>query len=213
MFITLEGIEGSGKTTQLENIRCFLQQRGYACVVTREPGGTPIGEKIRSILLHPDSKGLNPLAELLLYEADRAEHVHRTIRPALAAGKVVICDRFCDATVVYQGYGRGLDRDTIYHLHRIVLGQLAPDLTLLFDLAPEIGLARAWRQVDGGGRTGSETRFEQEALDFHNRIRAGYLEIARCEPDRFRIVDAAAEEVRVTAAVIDHLKQLLDVNP
>lgn len=206
MFITLEGIEGSGKTTQLKNITGFLEGRGRKCLVTREPGGTAIGKKIRSVLLNPDSKGMEPLTELLLYVADRAEHVKKIIRPALAAGKTVLCDRFFDATVVYQGYARGLDLALIHRLHRRVLEDLMPDVTILFDLPPKIGLLRAWNQINNGNRAGVETRFEEEDLAFHEKIRAGYLEIARLEPERFCIVDAAQDKVSVEKETIECLK-------
>ena len=150
MFITLEGIEGSGKTTQLTHIEAFFARRGMETLVTREPGGTMVGEKIRAVLLNPDIEKMSPLTELFLYEADRIEHLEKIIRPALAAGKIVLCDRFYDATVVYQGYGRGLDLEMIHRLHRLILGNLKPDLTILFDLTPEIGLDRAWNQVGNG---------------------------------------------------------------
>lgn len=190
MFITFEGIEGSGKTTQLTHIADFLQKRGHDCIITREPGGTRIGEKIRAILLDPTSKGMAPLTELLLYEADRIQHVKELLEPSLAAGKTVLCDRHFDATVVYQGYARGLDIELIERLHRLLLAGLRPDITFLLDLPVETGLSRAWSQIDNGGRTERETRFEKEALSFHEKVRAGYLALARKEPERFRIIDA-----------------------
>lgn len=201
MFITLEGIEGSGKTTQINHIDRFLENRGHACIVTREPGGTRIGEKIRSILLDPESKGMEPMTELLLYFSDRVQHVNKLINPALAEGKTVICDRYFDATLVYQGYARGLDMKLIRRLHELVLEGLKPDITFLLDLSPEIGLSRAWEQIDNGSRTGDETRFEKEALSFHQKIRAGYLEIARLEPRRFRVIDASEEKNKVQMAI------------
>lgn len=207
MFITLEGPEGSGKTTQLTPLAEHLTGRGCECLVTREPGGTPIGAEIRKILLHPDSRGMAPLTELFLYEADRAEHLHRQIRPALQQGKVVVCDRFYDATVVYQGYGRGLDLDFLHHLHRILTEGLAPDLTLLLDLAPEVGLARTWNQIQTGARDHAEARFEEETLAFHRRVRSGYLELARSEPQRFRIVDASRNAEEVTAQILAVLEE------
>lgn len=190
MFITLEGIEGSGKTTLVRAIVEYFAQNGKECLVTREPGGTAIGARIRSILLDPDHKAMAPLTELLLYMADRHEHVQNVIRPHLADGKIVISDRFSDATVVYQGYARGQDMRLIERLHRAVLEGLKPDITFLLDLPPEVGLARAWQQIDHGQRTTSETRFEEEAIDFHRRVREGYLELARREPKRYRIIDA-----------------------
>ncbi len=210
MFITLEGIEGSGKTTQLKHIEAFFVRRGLETVMTREPGGTVVGEKIRAVLLNPDIEKMAPLTELFLYEADRIEHLEKTIRPALAAGKIVVCDRFFDATVVYQGYGRGLELEMIENLHRVILEDLRPDLTILFDLAPEIGLERAWSQVRGGSRSGKEMRFEKEKLAFHRDIREGYLTIARQEPERFVIVDADRDEQQVRDAVIGLLEERFD---
>jgi len=209
MFITLEGPEGSGKTTQIEPLVAYLHRRGFECLVTREPGGTSIGAKIRQILLHPDSRGMAPLTELFLYEADRAEHLHRRIRPALQQGKVVVCDRFYDATVAYQGYGRGLPLDFLHHLHRTLTGDLAPDLTLLLDLAPEEGLARTWNQLQNGGRDTAEARFEEETLAFHRRVRSGYLELARKQPQRFRVVDAARDAEQVTADIRTALEEFI----
>ncbi|MBC2712384.1 MAG: dTMP kinase [Desulfosarcina sp.] len=146
MFITLEGIEGSGKTTQIQAIAQWLTAAGCDCLITREPGGTPIGGQIRSVLLHPDNRDLAPTAELLLYVADRVQHLETVVCPALAADKVVVCDRYFDATLVYQGYARGLDSDMIRQLHQLACKGLTPDLTLLMDLEPEAGLARAWRR-------------------------------------------------------------------
>ena len=201
MFISLEGIEGCGKTTQLKHISSYLVEKGRPFVVTREPGGTAIGEKIRSILLDPASKGLVPAAELLLYMADRAQHIHSVIRPRLAEGKVVLCDRYFDATVVYQGFARGLDTAFICDLHRIILEDLKPDITLLLDLAPPIGLARAWQELDSGGRSGTESRFEEETISFHEKVRAGYLELAGREPKRYKIIDASRTTDEVQADI------------
>jgi len=201
MFITLEGIEGSGKTTQISNISRFLKNKGHDCVITREPGGTKIGEKIRSILLDPENKGMEPMAELLLYFSDRVQHVKKLINPALSANKTVICDRYFDATLIYQGYARGLDMKLITRLHELVLEGLKPDITFLLDLSPEIGLSRAWEQIDNGSRTGNETRFEKEALSFHQKVRAGYLKLARLENQRFRVIDASQEENKVKTAI------------
>jgi dTMP kinase len=201
MFITLEGIEGSGKTTQLKNIVAFLKTRGYDCVTTREPGGTPIGKQVRGILLDPENHGLKPEAELMLYMADRIQHIQALIKPNLAAGRVVVCDRYFDATVVYQGYARGLDLTLIRSLHHLVCADLQPDLTLLFDLDPEIGLARAWRQLNSGGRIEHEARFETEKMEFHQKVRMGYLELARMQPHRFKVVDASMTPEKVAASV------------
>ncbi len=210
MFITLEGIEGAGKTTQIENIVAFLEARGYACLTTREPGGTAIGSQIRGVLLDPANNDLDAAAELLLYMADRVQHIRTLIKPRLAAGQVVLCDRYFDATLVYQGYARGLDKRLINELHRLVCDNLKPDLTLLFDLKPETGLARAWRQIDNGGRTGTESRFEQEKIEFHRKVRSGYLDLARLEPQRFRIVDAEQRREQVCEAIESIMTDFLD---
>lgn len=191
MFLSLEGIEGSGKTTQIRQLSIYLEERGHPHTVTREPGGTVIGEKIRSILLDPASKNLVPTAELLLYMADRAQHINELIKPCLADGKIVVCDRYFDATVVYQGFARGLDTRSILDLHRILFQDLKPDLTLLLDLPPRMGLARAWQELDSGSRCGTESRFEEETIHFHEKVRQGYLELARLEPERFKIIDAS----------------------
>jgi dTMP kinase len=143
MFITLEGIEGSGKTTQIGRLVEFLEDRGIECVTTRQPGGTLIGENIRSILLDPANSALAPMTELLLYMADRSQHIYELIRPCLQAGKTLICDRYFDATVVYQGFARGLNIELIQKLHQILFDDLKPDVTLLLDLAPRVGLQRA----------------------------------------------------------------------
>ena len=193
MFISLEGIEGCGKTTQLDHISVFLEKIGRPFVVTREPGGTDIGKKIRSILLDPASNDLEPTAELLLYMADRAQHINSVIKPRLAEGKIVVCDRYYDATVAYQGFARGLGVNYIRDLHRMILEDFKPDLTILLDLSPRTGLSRAWQELDSGNRSGAESRFEEEAISFHEKVRAGYLEIARLEPKRFKIIDASPE--------------------
>ena len=207
MFITLEGIEGSGKTTQLEHIVDYLKGRGSECIVTREPGGTRIGKKIRAILLDPDSRELYPMAELLLYMADRSQHVNEVVIPHLASGKLVLCDRYYDATLVYQGYARGIDIEIIQRLHRWVLKDLKPDVTILLDLEPQIGLKRAWKEIDRGARTGLETRFEKETLRFHKKVRAGYLTLARNDPDRFEVVDASQNERQVRERIMHILDE------
>jgi dTMP kinase len=208
MFITLEGIEGAGKTTQLENIVAFFKTRGYEVVTTREPGGTPIGEQIRSILLDPANTALDAATELLLYVADRVQHLRTLIAPHLAAGHVVVCDRYVDATLVYQGYARGIDKEMIRGLHRLVCDNLQPDLTLLFDLDPRVGLDRAWRRINKTDSCNAESRFEQEALSFHQRVRDGYLDLARLEPGRIRIVNAENDPDRIAHDVTIILKSL-----
>jgi len=197
MFITFEGIEGSGKTTQAKHTVRFLQDKGHDCVITREPGGTRIGEKIRAILLDPLSKDMYPLTEFLLYTADRAQHIKEYILPLLSDGKIVLCDRYYDATMAYQGFARGLDIGLIEKIHKLLFENLKPDITLLLDLPPEIGLKRAWKQINNGNRISQETRFEEERLSFHKRVREGYLELSRLEPERFRIIDASKDEHEV----------------
>jgi dTMP kinase len=209
MFITLEGIEGAGKTTQLQNIVAFIQARGYECATTREPGGTAVGAQIRKVLLDPSNRDMDAGTELLLYVADRVQHIRTVIQPHLAAGRVVVCDRFFDATLVYQGYARGLDKTLIRSLHRLVCDDLQPDATLLFDLAPAVGLARAWREIDSGGRTNQETRFENETLAFHQKVRDGYLDLARRDPRRYRLIDANGDAQMVSRAVQEVLTMLL----
>jgi dTMP kinase len=201
MFITLEGIEGSGKTTQIARLVDFLEDQGFDCIATRQPGGTLIGENIRSILLDPANKALEPTAELLLYMADRAQHIHELIRPCLMDGKTVVCDRYYDATVVYQGFARGLNIELIRKLHHLLFDGLKPDITLLLDLPPRLGLKRAWEQLNTGQRSGQESRFEAEKVAFHEKVRAGYLELARHEPDRIRVIDAAPPPDQVFADI------------
>ncbi|RLB83317.1 MAG: dTMP kinase [Deltaproteobacteria bacterium] len=193
MFITFEGIEGSGKTTQIQLLIPVLRAKGYECISTREPGATKIGEKIRAILLNANHSNMLPITELLLYEADRAQHVREIIEPALAANKTVVSDRFFDATTVYQGYARGFDLKLIEQMHRIVLGCLKPDLTIILDLPVEIGLKRAWQRINSQSGDLPEDRFEKESFAFHEKVRQGYLTLAELEPGRFRIIDASKD--------------------
>jgi dTMP kinase len=202
MFISFEGIEGSGKTTHVKHTVRFLQDKGHDCVITREPGGTRIGEKIRAILLDPLSKDMDPLTELLLYTADRAQHIKEYILPLLSDGKMVLCDRYYDATMAYQGFARGLNIGLIEKMHKLLFDNLKPHITLLLDLPPEIGLERAWKQINNGNRISEETRFEEEKLSFHRRVREGYLELSRLEPERFRIIDASKDEHGVREEII-----------
>jgi dTMP kinase len=209
MFITLEGIEGSGKTTQIRHMVDFVRNRGHDCVVTKEPGGTKIGGKIRSILLDPENVGIHPLAELLLYCADRIQHVQELILPMIAMGKTVICDRFYDSTTVYQGVSRGLDMKMIDDVHHLVLGEFKPDITFVLDLPPEIGLARAWKEIHSGLRLNSETRFEKEKTIFHEKVRQGYLDLASNEPMRFVVIDASGDENHVKEKILAELGRRL----
>jgi dTMP kinase len=183
-FITLEGIEGAGKSSLQHALALELEARGRAVCATREPGGTPLAEEIRAVALNRRSGGMPATTELLLMFAARAAHVAQRIEPALARGEWVLCDRFTDATRAYQGAGRGIAAETIEALAQIAHPHLAPDLTLLLDLSPQAGLARARQRQSGGDR------FEDEALEFFGRVREGYLQLARREPRRFRILDA-----------------------
>jgi dTMP kinase len=199
LFITFEGIEGCGKTTQIRLLAESLRARGLQVLATREPGGCPIADAIRSILLDSANSRMAPRTELLLYAAARAQHVFEVISPALTEGKAVLCDRFTDATVAYQGYGRHLDRDLIEQLNRLAAEDVVPDLTLLLDFPPEEGLRRACLRNESLPEL-NEDRFEQESLDFHRRVRAGYLDAAARE-ERFRIIDARGTVAEVAARV------------
>ncbi len=198
LFVTFEGGEGSGKSTQIERLAARLAARGLDPLRVREPGGTPLGEGVRALLLDPGPVPA-PMTEALLLEAARAELVEAVIRPALASGRVVLCDRYDDSTLAYQGAGRGLDDATLRALNRAATGGLRPHLTLLFDLDPETGLARRSRAP------GDTNRLDREPLEFHVRVRRRFLELARAEPGRWTVLDASdpAErlEARVWAAV------------
>jgi dTMP kinase len=199
-FITIEGIEGAGKSTAIKFIQDYLQAEGKNVLVTREPGGTPVAEEIRHLVLNPHAKEvIDPKAELLLMFAGRAQHLARLILPELAAGKWVLCDRFVDATYAYQNAGRGLDAKWITLLEEFVVGSLRPTLTILLDLDPALGLARSRRR-------GPQDRFEKEKVDFFERVRRSYLERAEQDPDRFRVLDAAQPLARVQ----EQLQQVLE---
>jgi len=202
-FVTVDGGEGAGKTTQMGFMREYLERRGCRVVVTREPGGTSLGEEIRALLLGHRDGGMTLAAETLLMFAARAEHLERVIRPALAAGYWVLCDRFTDATYAYQGGGRGLPLERIAVLEEWVQGTLRPDLTLLLDLPVAMGLARA-------GKRGMADRFEREDVDFFEWVRAMYLERAAHEPDRYRVVDASQSIKAVRAEVETMLAEWLE---
>src|SRR4030067_837264 len=195
-FITFEGVEGSGKTTQIQRLKKYLTQRGIPCKVTREPGGCPIGEKVRKILLNPDHHEMVPICELLLYEAARAQHVKEVIKPFLKKGGVVLCDRFSDATLAYQGYGRRIDLKWIERLNRLASQGIKPDVTFLLDCPSDIGLKRAL-QRNQTLKQENEERFEKEEIQFHRRVRKGYLAIAKKEPRRVKGIDTRRGEEKV----------------
>ena len=209
MFISVCGVEGAGKTTQIRNIAEYFKTSGRKYVLTREPGGTDIGKRIRSILLDPASRNLHPKAELFLYAADRVQHIQELILPALGQNKVVISDRFVDSTTVYQGFARGLDMKTVEKINAMVLDGLKPDITFLLDLDPKDGLRRINKQLHTGERTSTESRFEMESLRFHEKIREGFLTLAQREPERFFIVDAAQPEDEVRSRIIGRLGEAL----
>ena len=201
-FITVEGIEGVGKTTNIDFIHRQLLAAGKTVVVTREPGGTPLGEAIRGLLLDPEYTGMDANCELQLMFAARAEHLAQVVWPALESGQWVLCDRFTDATYAYQGGGRGIDTDMIASLEKLVQGEFRPDLTLLLDVPVEVGLARA-------NRRGSLDRFEQEEVAFFRRVRQYYLDLARQYEGRYRVIDAAQPLEGVQRQLGDVLKSVI----
>jgi dTMP kinase len=201
MFVTFEGIEGCGKSTQCRLLAAWLEELGHKVLRTREPGGSALGRTLRSILLNVENRDLTPESELFLYLADRAQHVGRIIRPHLEQGWTVLCDRYADSTVVYQGYGRGLDPDLLHSFNDVAVAGLWPDLTLLIDLPVEDGLRRAMDRNARERQCASEGRFEAESLSFHGRIRNGYLRWAALHPDRFRIIDGLGTPEEVQARV------------
>ena len=202
-FITFEGIEGSGKTSQLRHLVDHLRQRGRTVVETREPGGTAAGAALRRLLLGPEALPLTPLAELLLYCADRCQHVAEVIRPALAGGQIVVCDRFSDSTIAYQGYARGLDLEAVQTLDGRARDGVSPGLTVLLDCPVETGLART------RNRAGAPDRFERETVAFHERVRQGFLTLAAAEPARFVVLDSTQPLDQVSARMIDAVERRL----
>jgi dTMP kinase len=197
-FITLEGIEGAGKSTAARHVAQYLEQSGRTVLATREPGGTPLAERLRQLVLERGTEAVTPVTETLLMFAARALHVANLITPALERGEWVVCDRFTDATRAYQGSGRGVDAALIEALAHAVHPQLAPDCTLLLDLPVPLGLARARTRQHGAANA---DRFEVETLEFFEKVRSGYLGLARCEPARFRLVDATEPLERVEAQI------------
>jgi dTMP kinase len=206
LLITLEGGEGSGKSTQIELLTQWLQSLGHEVVATREPGGTPLAEEIRDLLMVPREERIAPLTELLLYQAARAQHVHGVIQPALERGAVVLCDRFVDSTTAYQGAGRTLSATTVSQLNRLAADGVWPDLTLVFDLPVEDGLQRARDR-------GSDDRMMEETLTFHRQIRDAFQHLAKEEPDRITMVDASLSREAVLEALKERITALLQTPP
>lgn len=205
-FITLEGGEGAGKSTQIGLLKQALENRGVRTLVTREPGGSEGGEEIRNLLVNGATHRWEPLTEALLNYAARHEHLQKLILPALKDGVWVLCDRFADSTMAYQGYGHCMDREIIRRLHRLVVGDTAPDLTLIFDLPVNEGLKRA------GNRGTGEDRYERMGVEFHQRLRDGFLDIAKKEPTRCALIDATGDVGAVAMAVAAEVSQRLKVD-
>jgi dTMP kinase len=201
LFITFEGTEGCGKSTQINALAARLQDQGQQVLQTREPGGTPLGEAVRNLLQHDEAgAGMSPEAELLLFTASRAQLTRERILPAIAKGEIVLCDRFMDSTTVYQGVARQIDIQAVAAINRFAVGEARPDLTILIDLSPEVGMARVHARSDG-----QLDRIEQEAIEFFQAVRAGYLKLAESEPERFLVLDGSASvevlEQQIWAAV------------
>ena len=198
-------MEGSGKTTQIQRLKKYLSQKGIPCKVTREPGGCPISEKVRKILLNPDHCEMVPMSELLLYEAARAQHVKEVIKPFLKKGGVVLCDRFNDATIAYQGYGRKIDLKWVERLNHLSSQGIRPDVTFLLDCPSDVGLKRAL-QRNRALKQEREERFEREEIQFHQRVRKGYLAIAKKEPRRVKVIDTRQGEDKV----FERIRKIVD---
>jgi dTMP kinase len=207
LFITLEGIDGTGKTTQHRLLAAYLRQLGHTVTITREPGGTPVGEQIRDILLASKTQKLAPIAELLLMYSARAQHLEEVVRPALARGEIVVSDRFSDASMAYQGFGRKLGAPVVQAVDRIICGKTKPDLTLLLDLSPRLALKRAQsRELRHNSKHG---RYEAQGLSFHQRVRQGYLAIAKTNPQRVKLIDANRSVALVQEAIRTEVDLLL----
>ena len=213
LFITFEGVEGSGKTTQIRRLSRYLARKGIPCLITREPGGCPIAEEIRKILLNPDHRKMVPLTELLLYEAARTQHVKEVIAPFLKKEGVVISDRFADASIAYQGYGRGVDLKLIESLNRLASEpvkeqRIEPEVTFLLDCSPQIGLKRAIHRNQTKGQE-REGRFELEKAQFHNHVRKGYLSLAKKSLSRFKVIDTREGKEKVFEKIRNVIDELM----
>jgi dTMP kinase len=209
LFISFEGVEGCGKSTQVKMAAEALDRLDRPCLKTEEPGGSALGKEIRRVLLNRSRLDISAETELLLFMADRAQHIREVVLPALAAEKIVLCDRFADATIAYQGFGRGMDIEMIERLNRFVCGDLKPDLTFLFDLPVETGLERAVARESRIRPSAREDRFESEAPEFHRRVREGYLALARREPKRFRIIDGMKSIAAVHEEVLSAVEEII----
>jgi dTMP kinase len=214
LFITFEGIEGCGKTTQISLLKEYLEQKGYSVVATREPGGTQIGDSMRTILLDSRNTHIDIKTELLLYEASRAQHIKDVVRPALDKGSIVLCDRFTDATLAYQGYAQRINKDLIERLNQFATDNITPDFTILIDCPVEIGLKRAKKRGATVNQKINEDRFEEKNISFHQNVRLGYLQIAECNSNRIHIVDGREDVSTVQQGIRTVvLKKIESVQP
>ena len=205
LFITFEGTEGCGKSTQIKALAARLQREGRQVLQTREPGGTPLGEAVRQLLQHDEAgDGMSPEAELLLFTASRAQLTRERILPAIANNEIVLCDRFMDSTTVYQGVARKIDTEAVATINRFAVGQARPDLTILIDLPPEVGMARVHARSDG-----QLDRMEQEAIEFFQAVRAGYLQLAESEPERFLVLDGSQSVATLEKQIWEAVQQRL----
>lgn len=209
LFISVEGGDGVGKGTQLKLLTNWLESQGVEFILTREPGGCKSAEILRKLVVEGEDDDWDGVSEALLYSAARREHLRKTVKPALAEGKWVVSDRFADSTTVYQGEGRGIARDDLLALHNLVVGDNWPDLTIILDLDPEVGIARSKANVHENGEVNQETRFENLAIDFHKRVREGFVKIAKENPQRCKLVNAHDTPENVHKSVIAHVEEFL----
>lgn len=202
LFITTEGTDGSGKTTQIRLIKSYLEEKGCEVILTREPGGTKISEKIRDIILNPENKEMSPITEMMLYVSARAQLVAQVIKPVVESGKIVICDRFVDSSLVYQGFGRGIDLTLIEDINKIAMDGINPDITFFFDISPEVALKRRIAS------TGAD-RIESEKMDFHMKVYEGYKKLAKLFPDRIKSINANRPIDDISLEVREWLDRLI----